>query len=72
MTATIAKAMVMMLLYMFLPVAARLACVGDGEAVEVLLGDEDVRDAGTVGVEDEEEVRVVESDEGLALGLMFF
>ena len=58
---------------MFLPVAARLACVGDGEAVELLLlGDEDVRDAGTVGVEDEEEVREVEVDEGLALGLVFF
>ncbi len=62
----------MILLCMFLTVAARLACVGDGEAVEMLLSDEDVGDSGTDGVEDEEEVRVVESDEGLALGLTFF
>ena len=70
--AAITKAMVMTLIYMFLPVAAQLACVGDGEMVEVLLGDEDVLEVGTVGVNDDGVVRVAENDDVLAPVVLFF
>ena len=70
--AAITKAMVMTLIYMFLPVAAQLTCVGDGEVVEVLLGDEDVLEAGMVGVNDDGVVRVAENDDVLAPVVLFF
>lgn len=54
--------MVMTLLCFFLPVAARLACVGDGDVV-----DEDEREVGTVGKEDDEVTRAVDNDDGTAL-----
>lgn len=37
----------------------------------MLLGDEDDREAGTVGVEDDDAVVVVEDDDGLAPVVMF-
>ena len=61
----------MALVYIFLPVAAQLACVEDGEVVEVLLGDEDVLEAGTVDVEDDDVVRVMENDDVLAPVVVF-
>ena len=54
--------MVTTLLYFFLPVAARLACVRDEDVV-----DDDEREVGTVGKEDEEVARTVDNDDGAAL-----
>ena len=59
--------MVTKLLYFFLPVAARLACVGDEEVVDVLLVDDDNREVETAGVEDDDVVTVVDNDDGMVL-----
>ena len=48
--------------YMFLPVAALLAGVGDVVVVDVLLGDEEVGETCAVGVED---------DDGVGTGVVF-
>ena len=48
--------------------AARLACTGDEEVVDVLLVDSDDREVGTAGVEDDDVVTVVDNDDGTALG----
>ena len=61
----------MTLLYMFLPVVARLVCVGDEETLGVLLGDEDEGEVGTVGVEDDDVATVIENDDGLASVVLF-
>lgn len=56
----------MMLLYLFLPVTARLASVGDEEVVEVLLGEEDEGETGAVGVNKNDVVGVVVDDDSVA------
>ena len=47
--------------------AARLACVGDEEVVDVLLVDSDDREVGTAEMEDDDVVRVVDDDDDAAL-----
>lgn len=59
--AAITKVMIMTLLYNFLLVAARLACVGDEEVIDV---DWEV---GTGGGEDDDVARMVDNDDGTAL-----
>ena len=59
--------MVTKLLYLFLPVAAQLVCVGDEEVVDVLLVDDDNREVETAGVEDVDVVTVVDNDDGMVL-----
>lgn len=59
------------LLCIILPVAARFACVVDGEVVDVLLGGEDGGEAETAGVEDDDGVRGAVDDDGVATDAMF-